>query len=173
MVQKLQGVIDVFCKRCGSKINEETASCEMCGAPAASASYASPPPPSNNRAPRSAPAGPSSIPRGPRGSFDFNAFLGFEMMVTPVIWKILYMVSAGLLLIGTVISALISLFGAFGGMAIGAGAFFAGMAIFIGTIIGGIIAQVMLRIFFETVILQFSIYRELKEIRNNTGKLLR
>jgi len=95
------------------------------------------------------------------------------MMVTPVIWKILYMVSAGLLLIGTVISALISLFGAFGGMAIGAGAFFAGMAIFIGTIIGGIIAQVMLRIFFETVILQFSIYRELKEIRNNTGKLLR
>ena len=74
--------------------------------------------------------------------------------------KIVYLVGTGLIILGTLITM-------FSGFALGAAA---GMMGFFGGLIGGAIGLVFFRVFCESLILFFSVHKELTQINKNTKK---
>jgi hypothetical protein len=88
----------------------------------------------------------------------FTRFLGFDIMITPMIMKVLYV-------IGSIGIVLFMLFIMFSGFAVSFGA---GVLGFFGGLLGGILGLVFYRIFCEQILLFFTMNDKLKEIRDNT-----
>ena len=134
----------MFCTKCGTAIPEEAAVCPQCGVSAV-------------RPVSQVPAGTqsdlSAAPEPAQESGSFQSFLNFDLMITPTIMKIIYIV-------GSVVIALGALFGLFSGNAIAAAI----------SIFGGAFALVMFRMLCEINMLFFKMHANIKQIQNNTAK---
>ena len=133
----------MFCTNCKAQMIPGNAICSECGT---TQNTAATPPPMPMPSP---PSPPMKINKS-----KFLGFINFEIMITPLIMKIVYIV--GVALIG-----LFMLIGMFSGFAED---FLLGIAMFFVSIIAGVIAQVFWRIACEQIILFFSIHSELKKI---------
>ena len=140
----------MFCQECGTKFAEGTTTCSQCG-PAANqvqnsgALQASPPNPPSPPSPPNPPNPPSQD--------NIGSFLSFDVMITPMIMKIIYIV-------GSVIIALAALVAMFTG----------GVPGFFGGLIGGAIMLIFFRVWCEILILFFKMRTEIQQIRNNTAQ---
>ena len=92
-------------------------------------------------------------PRNTGGDGGVGSFLNFDIMITPMIMKIVYIV-------GTIGIALAMLFVMFTG----------GVSGFFGGLIGGALALVYFRVICELLVLYFKIHGDVRKIRNNTTK---
>ena len=122
----------MFCSECGAKM-EGASTCPQCGK-------------SVNQSQNS--GGP---PANMQNQDKVASFLSFDVMITPAIMKIIYIV-------GSVAIALGALVAMFTG---GIPGFFAGL-------IGGAIALVFFRVWCELLILFFKMHGDIKQIKNNT-----
>jgi len=154
----------MFCSSCGAAAEKNAAYCPECGkamnhetpiheTPTYDEKGVMPPHPSLSPPPPYVQQMHQPYVKPP-GSFDLRRFLTFEMMITPLIIKILYVA-------GSIIIVLIALFAMFGGISnSNFGLFFTG-------IFGGTIGLVAYRVYLEVMILLFKIYQELKAINKN------
>ena len=134
----------MFCQECGTKLTEGAAACSQCGTAAGQSQNSSGP----------QPGAQSGSPQGGTPNQDaMGSFLSFDLMITPSIMKIVYIV-------GSIVIALGALVAMFTG---GVPGFFAGL-------IGGAIALVYFRVLCELMVLFFKMHEELKQIRTNTGQ---
>ena len=153
----------MFCSNCGTSYPEGAANCPSCNQPRPDAAA-----PVAATAPNTPPAAPGYPPAGypvPQpGQSNFTKFLNFETMVTPMIMKIIYIVGTALIALGT----LIAMFSSFAGVGlIGVGA---AMFSFFVSIVAGAVAIVFFRVICESLMVYFSIHKELVEVKKNTKK---
>jgi len=160
----------MYCPACGSAVDKNAESCPECGKSFEQLNFeqssnedrASLPPPPPLTPPPSFTTPPPYRPQGMPGpyraadGFDFRRFLTFEVMVTPVIIKVLY-------IIGSVIIAVTALIAMVAAMSNGS---FLG---FFSSVLGGLIGLVAYRVWLEILILLFNIYKELKEINKKSN----
>ena len=121
-----------FCPDCGTKFPEEALLCQQCGKDRNAESSVS-----------------NGAPPPKLSQFDAKTFINFEVMITPIIMKIIYLAVSVVIVFGM-------LFTMFNG---GTTGFFLG-------IIGGLLGLVYWRIFCELLMLFFSMHKELVEIKN-------
>ena len=95
---------------------------------------------------------------------NLKEFLSFKQMVTPTIMKIFYIVTAGVMALGTIIGAFAAIFSSMT-LAGGALGVAGGMFGFFSILIIGVIGQVVFRIFCEALMAFFSMRDELMRIR--------
>jgi len=140
----------MYCENCGERHADGAAFCLKCGIPAVKNNESVP---AAGAAAESVPAvGGTTINLPPikiPDSGQFNRFLNFEIMITPIIWKVIYVIGSVII----VIAMLVAMF-TLGG----AGGFFGGL-------FGGLIALFWYLNMCELMILLFSIHKELVGIR--------
>jgi len=136
----------MFCSACGAELPEGTATCPQCGKAVAA--------PENQNAGGSQPGSSQPLkPAGLSSQGKMESFLDFDLMITPVIMRIIYMV-------GSVLIALGSLFAMFSGGLLG----------FLLGLIGGVFALVYFRVICEILILFFKMHKDIVRIKNNTER---
>lgn len=140
----------MFCSNCGTAIPEGNPACPSCGNQNAGQPQPALQQASEGPAPLPAPPPPSP------GQSKFLQFISFELMITPLIMKILYVVGVALIGISTLIAM-------FSGFTLGPW----GILVFFGAIIGGVMLQVFWRVICEQLILFFSMHEQLKKITKN------
>jgi len=133
----------MFCSSCGAAIPEGAANCPQCGAPVGQ---------------QQTPEAPQNVnyaqPPGNRANqFDFGSFLSFDIMITPMVMRIIYIVGSGLI----ALTALIVMFTM-------------GIVGFFGGLIGGSIALIVYRITCETSILFFKMHQDIRSVNENTKR---
>ena len=134
----------MFCTKCGAALSEDAAVCPQCGAAPVRADN------QNAHDAQSDSSGDSTLPQEPG---NFQSFLNFDFMITPTIMKIIYIV-------GSVIIAIIALFGLFSGQTLLA----------VASIFGGAFSLVMFRMLCEINMLFFKMHDTIKQIQNNTSE---
>ena len=123
----------MFCQECGTRFTEGATSCSQCGKAAGQ----------NQNSGTSIP--PNQAPDR------MASFLSFDVMITPMIMKIIYIV-------GSVVIALAALVAMFTG----------GVAGFFGGLIGGAIMLVFFRVWCEILILFFKMRSDIQQIQKDT-----
>ena len=134
----------MFCTKCGAALAEGAVVCSQCNAPVVGASTQD----STNSPQYSA---PKPIPQ--QSPSDFQKFINFDIMITPAIMKVIYIIGSVVI----IIAALVSLFS---GQALVA----------IAAIFGGAAALVFFRLYCELVMVFFKMHENLKHIKNNTER---
>ncbi|MCL2580414.1 MAG: DUF4282 domain-containing protein [Oscillospiraceae bacterium] len=138
----------MFCTFCGGQIPNGAGDCPQCGRkfdPPAGSQEAETQKFDYTQPQQSPPAHP--------GSMDFGSFLSFDVMITPMIMKIIY-------IIGSVVIVLAALVAMFTG---GVAGVFAGL-------IGGALGLVYFRVICEVMILFFKMHKDIKQVRENTER---
>ena len=135
----------MFCAKCGTKMEEGVTKCSQC-------EFEVDVQGTNNGITVTLP--PVKLP----DKGQFTRFLSFDIMITPVIMKVLYVIGS----IGIILFMLFAMFRGFStSFAVGVGGFFLGL-------IGGILGLVFYRVFCEQILLFFTMNDKLKDIRENT-----
>ena len=101
-------------------------------------------------------------------------FLNFKTLITEVVLKWIYIVLSALGIIGTFIAILVSWFGAFTALGMIGNHFATAFGLFIlgflvtpvGLLIGLAVSLLFLRIGFESLLIRFLTYRELKQVNS-------
>ena len=129
------------CLNCNNPLPEGAVACPSCNTPVAAN-------PAPNAAPTPAPVPmPMPVQKMPPGGF--MKFLNFEIMITPMIMKIIFIVGSAFIILGTLLAM-------FAG---GVPGFFAGLIL-------GPIGLVFFRVFCEQLILFFQMHKELVKANN-------
>jgi len=147
----------MYCENCGERHVDGAAFCLKCGTPALKGNEGAPvveavagSAPAVESAPP--PAGGTTINLPPikiPDSGQFNQFIKFEIMITPIIWKVIYVLGSIAIIIGMFVMM----------------AMLDGAAGFFSALFGGLAMLVWYRIVCELMILLFSIHKELVAIR--------
>ena len=125
----------MFCQECGTRFTEGATACSQCGKDVGQGQN----------------SGTSTPPNPDPGQDRMASFLSFDIMITPMIMKIIYIV-------GSVVIVLASLVAMFTG----------GIAGFFGGLIGGAIALVFFRVWCEILILFFKMRGDIQQIKDGT-----
>jgi hypothetical protein len=94
-----------------------------------------------------------------KNGFNFGEFMDFKQLILPSIIKIVYAIFAVIV----VLVGLVAMFSMFG-VSVGAG-----ILGFFGGLIGIIVGEVVLRISFESLLVMYLIYDELKDANRKLG----
>ena len=136
----------MFCTKCGTKLEEGNTQCPQCGEAVGTQAKTQE---TNNAGGVTLTLPPVKLP----DKSQFRSFLSFDIMITPMIMKVLYVIGS----IGIIIAMLFTMFS--GSVA----GFFLGL-------LGGILGLVFYRVLCEQMLLFFTINSKLGDIRDNTTK---
>ena len=134
----------MFCIKCGSALDEGADTCPQCGTAVIGAATQTTA--TSNKPPPYSPGSQSDMS-------SFQSFINFDIMITPMFMKIIYVVISALI-------AVAALVGLFSGQAL----------LSIGSLVGGVIALVFFRVYCEIMIVFFKMHDNLKRIRKNTER---